>query len=36
MKAIIARSCSLQIGVKIEKFISNHKKKYFHLEDELK
>ena len=26
----------LKIGVKIEKFTSNHKKKYFHLEDELK
>ena len=36
LKAIIARSCSLKIGVKIVEFTSNHKKKYLHLEDELK
>ena len=34
LKAIIARSCSLKIGVKIVKFTSNYKKKYFHLEHE--
>ena len=36
MKVIIARPCSLKIGVKTITFISNHKKKYLHLEDELK
>ena len=36
LKAIIARSCSLQIGVKIVKFTSNDKKKYLSLGDELK
>ena len=36
LKAIIVRSCSFKIGVKIAKFTSNHKKKCFHLEDELK
>ena len=35
LKAIIARSCSLKIGVKIVKFTSNYKKKYFHLEHEV-
>ena len=36
LKAIIARSYSLKIRVKIVKFTSNNKKKYLHLEDELK
>ena len=36
LKAIIACSRSLQIGVKIVKFTSNDKKKYLILEDELK
>ena len=36
LKAIIARSSSLKISVKIVKFTSNHKKKDYHLEDDLK
>ena len=36
LKAKIARSCSLEIALKIVKFTSNDKKKYLSLEDELK